>query len=66
MNFILCFRIKQKAKVFMKGKTTNLLTMAVAVCRFIAEKISEEKGMELNESIEFLTECIKEGHNALK
>lgn len=50
----------------MVGKSVNLLTMAVAVRRFVAEKISKEKGMELNESVEFVANCIKEGHRTLK
>lgn len=66
MNFISCFQIKQKAKIQMIGKSVNLLTMTVAICRFVAEKISEERGMNLNESIELVVECIKEGHSTLK
>lgn len=66
MNFISCSQVKQKVKVKMIGKTANLLTITVAVCRFVAERISEEKGVELNESIEFVAECIKEGHSTLK
>ena len=66
MNFISCFQVKQKAKILMVGKTINLLTMAVAICKLTAEKISEEKGVGLNESIEFVTSCVKEGHSTLK
>lgn len=66
MNFISCFQIKKRAKIYMVGKTVNLLTMAIAICRFVAEKISEEKGMELNESIDFVVECIKEGYSTVK
>jgi len=66
MSFISCFKVKQKATVYTVGKTTILTTMAVVICRSIAEKISEEKGLELNESIDFIAECIKEGCNTLR
>lgn len=66
MNFISCFQINKKAKVHMAGKTINLLTMVVAICKFTAEKISIEKDIGINESIEFVVSCIREGYSTLK
>jgi len=66
MNFISCLKVKQKAKVHMVGGTLSLLTMVVAICKAIAERISKEKGLNLDESIEFIAESIKDGYKTLK
>ncbi len=61
MNIIFCFKQRGKGKVYLCGNTISLLTMVVAISRTLAEKVSKEKGLVLDRSVEFITESIKDG-----
>ncbi|MFR3727640.1 hypothetical protein [Lacrimispora sp.] len=66
MNFISCLKVKQKAKVHMAGGTLDLLTLVVAICKTIAERISKEKGLNLDESMKFVVQSIEDVYKTLK
>lgn len=65
MNFIFCYRSNKKLKVFVNGSTLGTLTLITAIGKSVAEKISREKGMELEHAIKFINECIEEGYELL-
>lgn len=65
MTFIFSFKANKKLKVFANGGTLGTLTLIIAICRSAAEKISKERGMELEQAIKFINECIEEGYESL-
>ena len=50
-----------KAKVKAVGKTLSLLTLLVAISKCLAEKISKEKGVSMEEAENIVVDCIKDG-----
>ena len=61
MGIIITFTKKEKVKVKVAGKTLSLLTLLVAISKYLAERISEEKGVSLEEAKDIVVDCIKDG-----
>lgn len=61
MKIIYARQKKEKAKVKVIGKTLNLLTLLVAISKFLAERIAEEKGVCIEEAENIVVGCIKDG-----
>lgn len=66
MGIVFAYTKNQKAKVKAVGKTLNLLTLLVSVSKCLAERISEEKGVGLNEAENILVDCIKDGMKTIQ
>lgn len=65
MKIIFATLKDKKAKVKAVGKTLNLLNLLVAISKYLAERISEEKeGLEKVEDI--VVDCIKDGMKTVK
>lgn len=56
----------EKAKVKAVGKTLNLMTLLVAISKFLAEIISEENGVSLDEAEDIVVDCIKDGMKTIE
>lgn len=56
----------EKAKVKVVGKTLNLLTLLVAISKCLAERISEEKRVSIEEAEDIVVDCIKDGIKTIK
>lgn len=56
----------EKAKVKVVGKTLNCLTLLVAISRCLSERISEEKGVGLDEAENIVIDCIKDGMKTIE
>ena len=54
----------QKAKV--RGKTLSLLTLTVAISKYMSERISEERGVSLEEAENIVVDCIKDGMKTIE
>ncbi len=61
MGIILTYSKNGKAKIKTIGNTLNLLTLFVSVGKYIAERISAEKGISLKEAENIVVDCIKDG-----
>lgn len=66
MKIIFAYIKNQKAKVKAVGKTLNLLVLQVAISKCLAERISEEKGVSLEEAENIVVDCIKDGMKTVK
>jgi len=51
----------EKAKVKTVGKTLSLLALLASISKCLAERISEEKGVGLDEAENIVIDCIKDG-----
>lgn len=56
----------EKAKVKAVGKTLNLLTLLVVISKCLAERISREKGVSLDEAEDIVVDCIKDSMKTVK
>lgn len=61
MGIICAYTKNKKAKVKVAGKTISLLTLLVAISKCLAERISEEKGVGLEEAESVVVDSIKDG-----
>ena len=61
MKIICAYTKNKNAKVKAAGGTLSLLTLLVAISKCLAERISEEKGVDLEEAESVVIDCIKEG-----
>lgn len=61
MGIIFAYKKNKIAKVKAVGKTLNLLTLLVAISKCLSERISEEKGVGLEEAENIVIDCIKDG-----
>lgn len=61
MGIIYAYTKNKKAKVKVAGETLSLLTLLVAISKCLAERISEEKGVGLEEAESVVVDCIKDG-----
>ncbi|MDE5696593.1 MAG: hypothetical protein K2I96_04150 [Lachnospiraceae bacterium] len=52
---------KDKAKINAMGSTLKLLTLLVSISKFLAEKISKEKGVSLEAAENIVVNCVKDG-----
>lgn len=66
MRIIFAFTKSDKAKVKAVGKTLSLLTLTVAISKCLAERIAEEKGVNLEKAEYIVVDCIKNGMKSLK
>lgn len=66
MGIIYAFTKKDKAKVKAGGKTLSLLTLIVAINKYLSERISEENGASLEEAENIVVDCIKDGMKTIK
>lgn len=61
MEIVFAYIKNQKAKVKAVGKTLDLLTLLVAINKCLLERISEQKGVGLDEAENIVIDCIKDG-----
>lgn len=61
MGIIFACTKNDKAKVKVVGKTFNLLTLLVVVSKCLAERISKEKGVSMEQAEDIVVDCIKDG-----
>lgn len=66
METVFAYIRNQKAKVKATGKTLDLLTLLVAISKYLAERISIEKGMSLEKAEDIVVDCIKDGMKTVK
>lgn len=66
MEIICVYTKNKKAKVKALGKTLNLLTLLVAISKCLAERISQEKGVGLEEAEGVVVDCIKDGMKTIE
>jgi len=66
LEIIFAYTKNQKAKIKVVGKTLRLLTLLVAISKYLAERISEEKGVSLDKAEDMVVDCIKDGMETIK
>lgn len=66
MEIIFAYTKNQKAKIKVIGKTLRLLTLLVAISKYLAERISEEKGVSIEKAEDMVVDCIKDGMETIK
>ena len=65
MSFLLSYITKQKVRIFSGCNSLDSLTMATAICGTIAEKIALEKGITINDALNFVVGSISESYYSL-
>lgn len=65
MEIVFAYIKNNKAKVKAVGKTLDLLTLLVVISKCMAERISKEKGVNLDEAEGIVVDCIKDGIKTL-
>lgn len=66
MGILFAFTKNEKAKIKAMGKTFKLLIITVAISKCLAERISKENGVSLDEAENIVVDCIKDGMKAIK
>lgn len=66
MEIVFACSKNKKAKVKAIGKTLNLMTLLVVISKCLAERISKEKGVSLDEAENIVVDCIKDGMKTVK
>lgn len=66
MGILIAFTKNQKAEIKAMGKTLNLLTLVVAISKYLAERISTEKGVGIEKAEDIVIDCIKDGMKTIK
>lgn len=61
MEIIFAYMKNKKVKVKAVGKTLSLLTLLVAISKCLSERISEEKGVSLEQAENIVVDCLKDG-----
>ena len=61
MEIIVTYIKYKKAKIKTIGNTLKLLTLLVSISKYLAERISNEKGISLKEAENLVVDCIKDG-----
>lgn len=61
LEIILAFVKNKKARVKATGEMINLLTLLIAISKCLAEKLSEEKRVDLEEAQNIVVDCLKDG-----
>ncbi len=61
MGIIVTYIKYKKAKIKTIGNTLKLLTLLVSISKYLAERISNEKGISLKEAENLVADCIKDG-----
>ena len=65
MSFLMCLQRKNKVKVLNMGNAIETMTMTMAICKTIADKIADERKLTKEDALEFLIESITESYNSL-
>ena len=58
MKIILAYSRNKKCKIKTIGNTLDLLTLFLAISKSLAEKISNEKEINISDAEKFIVECI--------
>ena len=66
MGILVVFTKNDKAKVKAVGKTLDLLASLVSISKYLAERISEEKGISLEKSEDIVVDCIRDGMKTIE
>ncbi len=66
MGIIFSLTKGKNAKVKAVGKIINLLTLLVSISKYLAERISDEKGVSQTEAENIVIDCIKDGMRTIK
>lgn len=66
MSIILAIKSKTTGKIKSIGNIQSLLTLLIAVSKALAETISKEKEISIEEAENFVVECIAEGIKTVK
>lgn len=66
MGIIFAYSRNKKAKIKAIGGTLNLLTLLVAISKCLSERISKEKGVNLEETEKIVADCIKDAMKTIK
>lgn len=66
MKIIFAKLKSQKVKVKVKGTTLDLLTLLAAISKDLAGKISEEKGVSVEEAESIVADFVKNGIKTVK
>lgn len=61
MKIILAYSKKKRTKINAIGNTLSLLTLLVAISKLLAERVSKEKKIDINEAENFIIECVSDG-----
>ena len=61
MGIIVTYIKYKKAKIKTIGNTLKLITLLVSISKYLAERISNEKGISLKEAENLVVDCIKDG-----
>ena len=61
MGIIVTYIKYKKEKIKTIGNTLKLLTLLVSISKYLAERISNEKGISLKEAENLVVDCIKDG-----
>lgn len=61
MRIVFAYSKKERAKVKVVGKILDLMALLIAISKCLAERISKEKGVYLEEAENLVVDCIKEG-----
>lgn len=61
MGIIFAYSKNKKAKVKILSSTLNSLTLLTAISKLLAEKISKEKNISMNEAEKFIIGCVSDG-----
>lgn len=66
MGFLIYMTKHEKAKLFFRGNTLNILTMASIVCKAAAERIAKEKNIPEHEAMDCVIEGVKKSQELIK
>jgi len=65
MAILICIKGKYKVRIFRIGNTVNHLTMVVAACKAVAERVAIEQKISLHNAMKFTLECIADANDSL-
>lgn len=66
LEIVFAYIKNNKAKVKAVGKTLNLLILLVSISKCLAERISKEKGVNLEKAENIVADCIKDGMKTIE
>lgn len=61
LKIIFAYSRNKKSKVKAIGNTLELLTLFVAISKSLAERISKEKNINIDDAENFIVECVSDG-----
>ena len=66
MKIIFAYSRNEESKIKAIGNTLNLLTLLAAISKSLAERISKEKEINVDEAENFIIECVSDGMKILR